>query len=74
MTAAYMRDDEDGCRRDAGGQDRAHWAGDHNGVLLGGTATAASMAPSLSPTEERPNKNRPTQHIRYGIKTTKTAS
>ena len=41
-------------------------------VPLGGTATTALTA--LSPAEERPTKNRPVQHIRYGTKTTETAS
>ena len=41
-----------------------------NGVPLGGMATTASMNPSLSPTEERPTKNHPAQHIGCGIKTT----
>ena len=45
-----------------------------DGVPLGGTATAASIAPSPSPAEERPTKNRPAQHIECGIKTTETAS
>ena len=29
MTAAYMREDEDSGRRDAGGQDWEHWAGNY---------------------------------------------
>ena len=38
------------------------------GAPLGGTATAASMAPSPSPAEEeRPTKKRPDQRIGFGI-------
>ena len=45
-----------------------------DGVPLGRTATAASTAPSPFPEEEQPKKNRPTQHIGCGIKTTDMAS
>ena len=45
-----------------------------NYVRLGGTPTAASMAPSPSLTEERPTNNRPAHNIGRGIKTMEKAS
>ena len=45
-----------------------------DGVPLGGTATADSMAPSPSPVEVRPKKKRPAQHIGCGTITIKTVS
>ena len=45
-----------------------------DGVPLGGTAMAASVAPSLYPAEEWPTNNCPAQNIGCGIKTIETAS
>ena len=45
-----------------------------NGVPIGGTATAALMALSPSPAEERPTKKRPAQHIGCGSTPTETMS
>ena len=45
-----------------------------NGVPLGRTETADSMAPSPSPVEERPTKNRPSNHIRCRTKTAEMGS
>ena len=45
-----------------------------DGVPLGGTTTAASMAPSPSPAKERLIKKRPAQHIICRITKTETVS
>ena len=73
MTTADMRDDEDGGRREAGDNIRHIGREIVNGVPLGGTETAAPIAPSPSPAEERPTKNRPAHNIGCGIKRTEKA-